>query len=586
MNTHLLRVAAGKEAADLVITNGQIINVATREMYPGGIAVADGYIAAVGDVEYAIGEQTEKIDAQGKYLVPGFVEGHIHPESSSLSMARFAEVVLCHGTTSVFTDLHEIGVVGGIEAIDAMLEEGRQTPLKYYFVVPSHVPFSPGLETSGGRFDAELITSAIQRDDAVGLSEVVSMYVTNEYEELLQAIDATRKARKAIVGHGPETVGPEWNAFVAAGVTNDHEGLSVEDALLRVRNGVYAHLRHNLLVPTLPDLLKILTEHHVDSRYVCLVTDDTSAVSLTQDGHLDHLVRIALQQGIDFATAIQMVTLNPACSFHKEDEIGLLAPGRCADINIVSGPEDFRVLKTFAQGTLTAESEKLTNAISLPEHTPLLRNSFHLKNPVSPRDLVISARDGAKTARVHAMKTLPWIPLTEGLETTLPVRDGYLGCDPDQDILHIAVVERHHQTGNIGKAFIGGFGLREGAVASSMAHDNHNIVVMGTNPEDMAQAVERIVEIDGGIVLVKQGALLGELPLPLCGLLSDQDAWSLSEDRMTLLEQIKELGCSVPEPFMFLSFITLSAIPQFAITDMGYIDCIRQQIMEPVLQWE
>ncbi len=586
MDERLLAVALGREEADLVVRGDRLINVNTGEIYPGGVAVAGERIAAIGDVAYTVGDGTEVVEAGDAYIVPGFVDGHIHPESSSLSMTRFAGVVLARGTTSVFTDLHEIAVVGGMEAVDAALEEARTTPLKLFFVVPSHVPFAPGLETSGGRFDPGIIASALERAESVGLSEVVSLYVAAGDEELLRSVDDAHRARKALVGHGPDTKGPAWSAFAAAGITNDHESLDVEDVLLRVRNGVHAHLRHNLIVPTLPELVRAATERGVDTRFLSLVTDDTSAIALVQDGHLDHLVRLALAEGVGFVTAVQMVTLNPASSFHLEGEIGTLAPGRYADINVVSGPEDFRVLKTIARGRPVAEDGGLLEPLDVPERPQISAGTFHLREPVAAQDLVITAKTGSGEADVRFMRTLPWVPITEGDEATLPVVDGRVAADTDRDILHVAVIERHHETGNVGKAFVGGFGLKRGAMASSVAHDNHNIVVMGADPDDMALAAGRVAELDGGVVLAENGRLVGEMALPLWGLLADADARMLAEERQTLLDKAGEMGCTVPEPFMFLSFITLAGIPQFAVTDKGYVDCLRQAVVEPILGWK
>ena len=585
MDTHLFKVAMGKEPADLVIKNGQILNVHSREIYPGGVAVAGDKIAALGDVEYTIGESTQVIDAEGKYIVPGFLDGHIHPESANLSMTRFAEIALCHGTTGVFTDLHEIGVVGGITAMSAALEEGKQTPLKFHWVVPSHVPFSPGLETSGGYINFEIIEQALKREDVVGLSEVVSLYVAFEHPDLMKSIEATNKQNKIVCGHAPETHGPLWNAFVASGVTNDHESLVADEILQRVRTGVNAQLRHNLIVPTLPELLKAVTENDIDTRMTSMVTDDTTAVMLVYEGHLDYLVRLALAQGLDFVTAIQMVTLNTAQAFHKDFQIGSLAPGRYADINIVSGPEDFKVLQTIANGKLVAKDNHLTQTIPLADHHPSLLNTFHTKAPVTAKDLVIPAKPGSTTAHMHIMRTLPWVPITEGGEADLPVENGYIACDPEQDILHIAVVERHHQTGNIGKAFLGGMGLKRGAMASSIGHDHHNIVVMGANPVDMAFAANRVVELQGGIVLVDNEQVIDEISFPILGLLTDLDAWSLAEKRKALLAKANEQGCAVSDAYMFLSFITLAAIPAFSITDKGYIDVMQQTIIDPVLSF-
>jgi adenine deaminase len=585
MHSRLFNVALGQAPADLVIANGLLVNVLSGEIYSGGVAIAGDRVAATGDVAYAIGEGTRVIDAGGNYIVPGFVEGHIHPESANLTPARFAEIVLCHGTTSVFTDLHEIGVVTGMEGIEAALREGQQTALKFFWVVPSHVPFSPGLETSGGFINFDSIAPALERSDAVGLSEVVSQYVLFGLEDLERSMEATRQAHKVLAGHAPETKGPAWNAYASTGVLNDHEALGVEDVLERVRSGVHAQLRHNLIVPTLPVLIQAVTEHKADTRLMSLVTDDTTAIALTGEGHLDYLVRLAMAQGIPFLTAIQMVTLNAAASYRMDNEIGALAPGRYADLNIVTGPENFRVLKTVAGGRLVAEEGRLVTPQAIPAHEPVLLHTFNVKAPVSGSDLVIAAPAGAVSAKVRIMRTLPWVPITEGGDAALPVVDGHLGPDLAQDLVHIAVVERHHATGNIGKAFIGGFGLKSGALASSIAHDNHNVVVMGVDPADMAVAVNRVVDMEGGIVAVKDGQVLAEIQLPVCGLLTDVDAWTLADQREKVLGVARALGCTVPEPFMFLSFITLAAVPAFAITDKGFVDCLQQQLIEPVESW-
>jgi adenine deaminase len=585
MNQHLFHVALGKVPADLVVTNGQIVNVLTGEIYPGGVAVAGDRIAAVGDVEYAIGPSTKVIDAEGKYIVPGFIDGHIHPESAALSPASFAEVALAHGTTSIFTDIHEVGVVGGMPAMEAIIAECEATPLKYHWVMPSHVPFSPMLETSGGSIDSSIIQEALKREDVVGLSEVVSTYVAFELPDLLKSIDATRASGKVLSGHGPEIHGPLANAFAAVGVWNDHEGLSAEDVLTRARNGIYVHLRHNLIVPSMPELIKPLVEKKIDANMLCLCTDDTSAVVLANEGHIDYLIRLVMSFGVDFMTALRMATINNARSFRKDNEIGALAPGRYADITIINSTEDVKVLKTIASGRLVAEDGKMIRALPRVQHNPIVLNTFHLKAPVQAEDLLIPAQAGAASAHVMVMRTLPWVPITTGGEADLPVTDGFIGVDLAQDLIHIAVIERHHASGAIGKAFMGGFGLKEGAMASSIGHDHHNIVVMGVNAADMAVAANRVAELGGGIVLVKDGAVVKEIALPISGLMTDLDAWTLAKERTELLDACKAQGSQVSDPFMFLSFVTLAAIPEFAITDKGFVNVMTQSVVDPVMSF-
>ncbi|MFQ3670583.1 MAG: adenine deaminase C-terminal domain-containing protein [Verrucomicrobiia bacterium] len=586
MDRELLKAGLEPGTATKAVVGGKIVNVYSGEIYPGGVAIYRDKILAVGEIDEKIGPQTEVIEAGGNYIVPGFIEGHIHPESSNLSVPRFAEAVVKRGTTTVFTDFHEVAIVGGLAAVDAVLDEARKTVVRFFWMVPSHVPFSPGLETSGGRFDASIIVPALDRPEAVGLAEVVNTYVVGEHPDLMESVAGTWARRKSLCGHGPMMKGRLWDAFTSIGIQNDHEAIDLEDAIIRIRNGVHAHLRHNLIVPTLPELVRVLTELRLDSRLVSLVTDDTNAIVLTREGHIDYLAREAMRNGVDFVTAIQMVTLNVAQSYHKELEIGGLAPGRYADLNIITYGPNFEILKTMAGGEVVVERGNYVGPPAPEGHAPLFFNTFHVAKPeLVGTDLVIHAPPDATGARVHYMKTLAWVPVTEGVETDLPVRDGYVAAAPERDILHIAVVERHHRTGNIGKAFVGGFGIRSGAYASSMAHDNHNIVVMGSDPEDMALAVQRVIELDGGLVVAEGGRVLGEIQLNQFGLLSDLSGEEMAARKAGLLELARERGCIVSELFMFMGFITLVPIPAFKITDRGYVDCLKSELKDPVLEW-
>jgi adenine deaminase len=582
MNKKALSAAKGVIPADLVVKNGKIVNVYTAEIYDGGVAVSDGVIVAVGDVDYTVGEGTTLIDAGGRYITPGFIDGHIHPESTSLSVSSFANILLKHGTTAVFTDLHEAGVVGGLAAIEALLEEAEKTQLKHYFVVPSHVPFSPALETSGGRFDAEIIRGALAREDAVGLSETVGVYVLLEFPDLLDSIDATLAAGKSVQGHLPEIHGPDFNAVAVAGVRTDHEALSPEDGLLRLRNGLHLMIREGSAARSLAPILSAVLERKLDTARVSIVTDDLHTVDAVTRGHLDDAVRTALATGADFAKAIQFVSLNAARAFGMEDRIGGLAPGRRADINITTGPEDFKVLHVISGGVPVVTDGALLRPYPAFPHKPVLLNTVHLQKPVTADDLKIRT-DIAGKVSVRVMDTLQWIPLTEGRIVSLPVRDGVVEADVAQDALYIAQVERHGKNGNIGKAFMGGFKLKEGAIASSVGHDNHNIIVLGTNHADMAVAVNRVAELQGGQVIVRDGVAVDELAFPILGLLSDLSAEEIAEKKRAMNDRIREMGSEIPLPFMFLSFISLAAIPAYAVTDRGFIDVLNQTIIDPIV---
>ncbi|MEA4993988.1 MAG: adenine deaminase C-terminal domain-containing protein, partial [Oscillibacter sp.] len=584
MDQKLLAVAGGKEPADLVVKNGKIVNVFSGEIYDGGVAVAGDKIAAVGDVDYTIGEGTKILDAHGKYLTPGFIDGHIHPESSNLAIRSFADAVLKHGTTVIMTDLHEIGVVGGLEAIEAVLKEAEATDLKLYFVVPSHVPFSPNLETSGGRFDTEIIKRALERPDAVGLSECVGMYLAAGFPELMASCDAALAKGKSLQGHLPDADAATLNTCVAAGVSTDHESLSGKDVVDRLRAGCSVMLREGSSARSLTQLLEPVLADHLDTSNLSIVTDDLHTIDLATAGHLDESVRTALKAGVEFLTAIQMVTINAARAFQLDRFVGCLAPGRRADINLTTGPEDFRVDTVVAGGRVVAQGGESVVHYPVAEHNPVLLNTVHLKRCVEAAVFQVRVSKSAKAVKVKVMDTLPWIPITQPRDVELNVVDGVVQCDLGQDVLYIAQVERHGKTGGIGKAFMGGFKLKKGAIASSMGHDNHNIIVMGANHADMAAAVNRVAELQGGQVFVVDGEILCEIPFPVCGLQSDLSAVELAEEKRKFNAKLRECGCEINYTCMFLSFICLAAIPLYAITDKGFIDVLQQKVIDPILE--
>lgn len=583
MDQALLAVAGGHKPADLVIKGGKLVNVYSGEIYEGGVAVSGGRIAAVGDVDYAIGSDTRVIDAAGKYITPGFVDGHIHPESTSLSIRPFAEIVLKHGTTAIMTDLHEVGVVAGLEGIEAILEEAGETDLKLYFVVPSHVPFSPNLETSGGSFNTEIIKKALSRSDAVGLSECVGPYILAGFPDLLASMDTALSAGKSLQGHLPDMEGPALNQCLAAGISTDHESLGAEDAVARLRAGCHLMMREGSAARNLEGCIKPILDNHMDTSRVSIVTDDLHTIDAVERGHLDDAVRTALKCGADFVTAIQMVTLNAARAFNLDMEVGGLAPGRRADINLTTGPENFQVDTVVAGGKVVTLGGELQVHYPKAEHKPCLLDTARLKNPITAESFAIKVSPAAKSVTAKVMDTLPWIPITTGRDVELPVVNGVVQCDVAQDVLYIAQVERYGKNGNVGKAFMGGFHMNCGAIASSVGHDNHNIIVMGANHADMALAVNRVVELSGGQVVVKDGKVAAEIAYPVCGLLTDLSAEELADEKRKMNDAIHAMGCPITIPFMFLSFICLAAIPTFAVTDHGFIDVLAQQVIDPIL---
>ena len=584
MDKRLLAVAGGKEPADVVIIGGQVVNVYTGEVYPGGVAICGQSIAAVGDVDYAIGEGTQVIDAQGAFITPGFIDGHIHPESSDLAIRPFAEAVLKHGTTSIMTDLHEIGVVSGIEGIEAVLAENEATDLNLYFVVPSHVPFSPALETSGASFDPGIIREALKRPDAVGISECVGPYILADFPDLMESLDDVAGMKgKTAQGHLVEMRGPDLNKCVAAGVSTCHEALSTEEILDRARTGVHAMLRESSAARTLAQQLDAIVGKDIDTSMMSIVTDDLHCCDLAKTGHLDHHLKIALEKGVPFAKAIQMVTINAARAFELTD-VGALAPGKRADIALVAGDtaETFEVVSVWSRGKQVVDHGSMLVHYEPAEHDPCLLNTTTLLNPITADSFKIAAPQGAKRVKVTCMDTLPWIPITQPREVELECVDGYVACDVAQDVLYIAQVERYGKNGNVGKAFMGGFHMTSGAIASSVGHDNHNVIVMGTNFEDMAMAVNHLIEIGGGQCLVDGGEVVECVSYPVCGLLSDLSCEELAAQKDKLNAACAERGCIIGIPFMFLSFICLAALPALAITDHGFVNVMTLQVEDPV----
>ena len=408
MNTKLLAVAGGQMPADIVVKNGKIVNVYTKEIYDGGVAICGDTIAAVGDVDYTIGEGTKVIDAQGNYITPGFIDGHIHPESSNLAIRPFAELVLKHGTTAIMTDLHEIGVVAGLEGIEAVLEEAEATDLKLYFVVPSHVPFSPAMETSAGQFNYEIIKKAMEREDAVGISEVVGPYILAQFPDLLQSMDMVNsKPGMTNQGHLADIKGPAMNACLAAGVTTDHESLSPEDALERVRKGCHLMIREGSAARNMEACLKAVLAAGCDTSRVSIVTDDLHTCDGVNLGHLDDAVKRAISYGADLATAIQMVSLNAARAFHLDDKIGGLAPGKRADINITTGEENFKVLSVIAGGKEIVDNGEMLVSYPAAEHKPCLLNTTTLKNPITADSFKLMAPEGAKKVKPNSLSQKP-----------------------------------------------------------------------------------------------------------------------------------------------------------------------------------
>ena len=581
INKKVLHVALGKEPADLVITNGKVVNVFSREIYAGGVAISGTKIAAVGEVEYTIGQGTKLIDADGFHLVPGLIDGHVHVESSMLAITHFAEMAVRHGTTSVMTDLHEVAVVGGLEAVKEILDEAKNLPFKIYFVVPSHVPFSPGFETTGGSIGPDEVKEALHFPHSVGLSEIVVTSALAENPRLWKSMQLTRNAGLSLHGHCPFTDGPELSGYASLGIRTDHESFNLNDGIQRLRAGIHLQIRDGSTAESIPEIIQTITEKGLDSRHISVITDDYLAEDLVSKGYMDAVYRRLISHGVDPMTAIQLISLNAAEAYRVDDEIGVLAPGREADVLLVEDLNNFAIHKVISCGKLVVEDSQLVKEFPSPLPSNKQVNSFHVLKPVSAKDLENLARvaSGKKDVSINVLVTPEEIPVPELKVFKAKIYKGVVQPDPEQDISAVCVVERHKSTGNIALAFLRGFKLKKGAMASSVAHDNHNIIGLGTNYEDLACAVQRVIELQGGQVIVNGGKVVAEIPLPILGLMSSEPASRVCDQIKDLTAAARDLGCEMRWPLMFLSFMTCSAGPGYSITDKGLLDGFRQRFL-------
>ena len=571
----LADVAMGRRPADTVIRNARLVNVCTREILDHtDVAIACGRIALVGDGTHCIGPETEVIEAGGQLLAPGFLDGHIHIESSMLTPVEYARAVLPRGTTGIYYDPHEICNVLGLKGVDLMAADAAKTPLKAMLTTPSCVPAVPGFEDSGAEITPEDIAAEMRHNYTVGLGEMMNFPGINGSAEAAHGITGeTLKAGKIVTGHYsiPET-GAGLNAYIASGVRCCHESTRAKDALAKMRLGMYAMMREGSAWHDLHEVSKAITENTVDTRYAVMVSDDTHPHTLLSEGHLDHIVRRAVSFGIDFVTAVQMVTLNCAQCFKMDDELGSVTPGKCADLVLIDNERDINVTRVLIDGETVAENGRLT--VSLPKSVlpDWAMDTMHVGETITPDTFKIYT-DKTDTATVRAIEIIPVRVGDYERHMKLKVENGELKSDTAQDVLKAFVFERHNATGKHGVGFVKGFHVQCGAMASTVAHDAHNLLVIGTNDADMALAANTLIACGGGEVIVQNGKVLGCVPLPLAGLMNPKPA----EEMNALVENLgtawKQIGCNIQSPFMTMALIPLACLPELRLTNRGLVDC-------------
>jgi adenine deaminase len=588
-------VALDKRPASLVVLNGQIVNVCTGEMYAGGVAVAGNRIAKVGDVKHCVAERTVVVDAEGAYLVPGLIDTHIHIESTMLSMTRFAEAVLPRGTTSVMCDLHEVGLVAGLRGIREIVEEARRLPFKEWLSVCFEIPMTPSkVETVGGHFSKEALKKMLTWPEAVGWDELSVPMLLSKNADVVDKIACARKLGKVTDGPCGIVEDPQRNipACVCAGVDYSHEGeWTTKGELEMLRAGMRVNFIEggNVWMQNLKNQAKVITEHHAQSRHISFATDDLSAEDIAERGHIDHHVRRAIEEGVDPVTAIQIGTLNAAELFRIDHAIGSITPSRYADILLVRRLEEFKVDTTISMGKVVAKNGTMTIKLHKARYTPTLTETVRLKRKLRPTDFLIRTKKNAKNVRVQTLVSNEELRGFRNGEAVLDVENGVILPSVQQDVVLIAVAERHTASGRVHAGFASGLGLKTGAIGTTVAHDHHNIVLIGTTPEDMAFAGNEIARMQGGQIAVANGKVLNSLPLPIVGLMADIDVQTMTEKIQSMKETLRGMGCKLTHPFMHLGFFTGALTGwgwetgRYNITDKGWVDLERQKIISPII---
>jgi adenine deaminase len=560
----LIDTAAGRVPADLVVRNGRIADVYSGTFIEGDLAVSGGLVAGTGRYE---GETV--VDAGGQYVLPGFIDGHIHIESSYLCPEELGRLLVPHGTAAIIADPHEMVNVRGLAGLDYMRAAAAASALRVYFMAPSCVPSNP-FEHAGAELDAAALAAPLDAEGVLGLGEFMNYpgVVNGDGPVLDKLLLAYRKGR-LVDGHSPGLGGTLLNAYAAARIHTDHECATVEEMEERIARGMYVLLREGSACHDLRRLLAGVTARN--SRRCVLCSDDYQPRDILANGHIDHHLRVCVEEGLDPMTAIQMATVNGAECFRLHDR-GALAPGLRADFSLAGSLEEFNISRVFIGGKPAAEGGRCLLPVRRVDDSPV-RGSFHVRD-FSEARLVLPLKSG----RVHVIDVKPGGVVT-GRGVAVVRRDsrGSFVHDPSGGIAKIAVVERHRNTGNVGLALIRGYGIRRGAIALSVAHDSHNIITVGTSDADMARAVERLVEMEGGIALVRDGAVLREMPLPLGGIMSDRDGEWVDRELAALHECCFDaLGVErTVEPVMTLCFMSLAVIPELKITDMGLFDVTK-----------
>ncbi len=585
----LILAAQGKVKSSLIITNADLVDVVVGDIREKvSIAVWSDYVVRVGyfDIERYRGDNTLVIDASGAEMVtPGFIEPHVHVESSLLTVSEFSRAAALHGTTTVAADPHEIANVLGIEGVKMFIEESRHVPIRFFFYAPSCVPpTKAGLDTPGAVVSADDVEELMSYDEIIGLGEVMDfLSVVKGDEDILRKISITKEHGKLVDGHAPQLPEDTLVPYSAAGIEGDHESVFVTEALMKLRNGMHVLIREGSAWRDLDELSKILTYMRINTRYLVFASDDIEVTDLVDEGHIDRILRRAVSLGIDPITAVQMATIN-AAEYLKLPELGAITPSRLADIVILESFRRFKVRDVIVGGRVIVRNGELVwrynKRFTYPKKA---YETINIGRSLSEDDLTPKAPINEGMVRYLAIKAVPGKAITKREVIEARVEGGHVLL-PEGDSTYIAVIERHHATGNVGRGIVTGLGLRKGAIAQTIAHDVHNIVAVGRTPSEMLKAVEEVVRLGGGMVAVLNGAVIASMPLPIAGLMSDKKYEEVYEELENYMNALPALGVNYHECFMTVALLPLAVIPEVRVTDKGVIDVLKGKVVDPVLE--
>ena len=561
----IIQASRGEERADLLLKNGKIINVFSGEIYTTDVAIYQETIVGLGEGYNAVKE----IDISNCYLSPGFIDGHIHLESSMVKVSEFARTVVPMGTTSVIIDPHEIANVLGLEGIRYMMESSKYNPLNIFMMLPSCVPAS-SLGTSGANLNVNDLFPLLDEKWVLGLGEMMNFPgVLNQIPEVLDKIVVCSK--KCIDGHAPNLSGKDLCAYISAQIRSDHECTTVEEAKEKLRLGMYIMLREGSVTRNLIDLLPLINADNSRRCFFCC--DDRHPKDLIEEGHVNYIIKTAIKNGIDPVTAIRMATLNTTEYFRLKN-LGAIAPGYIADLVVFDNFKDFNILKVFNNGKIVAENGELLELNPKPLEVAI-RGSINIKW-LYPEDFKIPV----KGDKCRVIKITPGQIITEEIIVVPKTEDGFVVADTKRDILKIAVIERHHASKKVSIGLVKGIGLNKGAIGSSVAHDSHNIIIVGTNDKDMLNVGAAISKMGGGLAISVDEKIIDFLPLPIAGLMSDRPLLDVKKNLDSIYKTAKDLGVTVDNPFMSIAFLSLEVAPNIKITNKGLIDVNNSKIVD------